>query len=282
VEAELAAHAKNQTWSIVKLPGSGTLLSAKWVFKHKRDSAGNIETFKARLVARGFEQRQGINYGETFAPVARIESIRTILAIAAARDLEIERFDVSTAFLNGTIEEEIFVEPPDGVITDEDECLKLNKALYGLKQAPKVWNSLFDSVISKLGFGATKSDPCVYVDKVYHRYLAVYVDDGVIVAPTRQSCLDVIDGLNKSFKTNRVTGDIFLGIQIEKVKEGIVLSQSRYIRDMLNRFNMADCEPRSVPMEDTNLFEQKDEEMVNAPYRRSGAYCMPPCQPGRI
>jgi len=268
VASELTAHARNKTWSVVKRPASGTLLSAKWIFKLKRDSRGNIEKFKARLVARGFQQVQGVNYGETFAPVARIESVRTLLAVAAARNYAVERFDVSTAFLYGQVDEDIYLEPPEGVQIAKNECLKLNKALYGLKQAPRIWNSHFDRSIKALGFKPIRTDPCVYLSQSVNCYLAVYVDDGVLVGPSESTCLAVIRGLNESFETNRITSDVFLGMQITRSASSITLNQRRYVKDMLETFNMESCSPVSSPLADTKeLFEHADEEDVQAPYR---------------
>lgn len=164
-QEELKAHEINETWEITERPKSGTTLTARWVFVIKRCADGSIDKFKARLVARGFEQKYGIDYWETFAPVARIETVRTILAISAVYDLEIIQFDVSTAFLNGIVEEEIFLEPPAGVEVSAGKCLKLKKALYGLKQAPRAWNSRLNEVLGEIGFSATVSDQCVYVDQ---------------------------------------------------------------------------------------------------------------------
>lgn len=129
IRNELEAHTKNGTWSTVERPSKGVALSTKWVFSLKTDVSGNIERFKARLVARGFEQRLGIDYFGTYAPVAQIESVRTIIAISALKQWDLVQFDVSTAFLNGTVEEDVYIEPPEGVEIPKNQCLKLNKAL---------------------------------------------------------------------------------------------------------------------------------------------------------
>lgn len=268
IHEEVAAHRANGTWSVVDRPAGGTLLTARWVFARKRDALGNVERHKARLVARGFQQIAGVDVFETYAPVAQMESIRVLLAIAAAKNLKFERFDVSTAFLNGKLDEPIHMEPPDGVKCKPCQCLLLQKALYGLKQAPRVWNGLFDKTIKKLGFVSTIKDQCVYVNKKHGMYLAVYVDDGLIIAPDTKSCLAVIEGLNKTFRTNRVVGDVFLGMQIQTTADGIFLSQTRYIEDILTHFNMSDCSPVSVPLADTKmLFGHENEPDVDAPYR---------------
>ena len=268
IAGELAAHMRNKTWSVVKRPEQGVLLSTKWVFNLKLDGSGKIERYKARLVARGFEQRQGIDFDETYSPVARRESIRVLLAIAVTRGMKIERFDVSTAFLNGTLDDKVFIEPPEGVRVASDECCQLNKALYGLKQAPRVWSSLFDKTTLSLGFVGTTSDPCVYHNKQSNCYLSIYVDDGIIVGPSDDACIKLIAALNKNFDTRRITSDIFLGMQIAKVDGGYHLSQSRYVEDIGKSIRLENCTPCTMPLADTKiLYTKDDDETVAGPYR---------------
>lgn len=268
IKSELDAHSKNETWAICSRPKTGTTLSVKWIFKLKKDQHGNIMRYKARLVARGYEQKKGIDYTETFAPVARSESIRILLSIGAAKNMFVERFDVSTAFLYGKIEEEIYVEPPEGIKINQDKCLKLNKALYGLKQAPKVWNSTFNDVIKDIGFVSIASDPCIYIDQKNRRYLALYVDDGLVLGLDQKSCLSVIHELNKHFETKRVNGIEFLGIEINQTKTGVHLSQQKYIKEMLKQFKMEDCSEAITPLADFKmLFEKNNEPSFQGPYR---------------
>lgn len=252
-------------------------MTAKWIFKIKRDQDGNPKRFKARLVARGYKQKEGIDYVETFAPVARMDSIRTLLAIASARDLTFEQFDVSTAFLNGDITDDIYIEPPEGYRIESNKCLKLQKALYGLKQAPRVWNSKFDNVLQTLKFKPLKNDPCVYVSQTYGTNLGIYVDDGIIVRQTKSRCLDVINKLNMAFKVNRVLADTFLGIDIQKRQDALFLNQRLYIENVLKRFKMDQCKEKSTPMNDIKtLFENEGEVQKNIPYRAaigSPLYC---------
>ena len=268
IKAELGALNKCNTWSIVKRPVGCNLLSTKWIFSYKRDSKGNVLKGKARLVARGFEQKHGIDYNETFAPVARMDSVRTLLAIAAAKGLSVGKFDVATAFLNGPIDGDVYIEPPEGVKLEPDQCLKLRKALYGLKQAPKVWNNHFNDVIKQMGFKPTVSDPCVYQDG-QQRYLTIYVDDGLVLAPSQRSFERVVEELNKWFETKHVISNVFLGIQMEITQNReLHLCQSRYVNDILEAFNMVDCKPVSKPLADMKiLFDKQEDEEVDAPYR---------------
>lgn len=268
IDSEKLAHDINKTWKIVKRPKQGTTLTAKWIFKVKRDAAGRTKRFKARLVVRGYKQRQGIDYIETFAPVARMDSIRVLLAIAAAKDLAIEKFDVSTAFLNGDITDDIYVEPPEGVETKSGECLKLQKALYGLKQAPRVWNSKFDETIRKLKFEPLKCDPCIYLNEADDIYLGIYVDDGIVVGMSQEKCRNVINLLNQVFSVNHVQDNTFLGMEIVKTNNGIFLCQRRYIQDILSRFKMDQSKAKSSPLNDVkSLFVSESDTVTDVPYR---------------
>jgi hypothetical protein len=175
---EIDALAKNGTWDLVNLPAGRKAVKSKWVFKRKADGR-----FRARLVAKGFTQIQGLDYDETFSPVARFESLRLLLALAALEDWEIHQMDVKSAFLNGLLDEEIFMEQPQGFIIagQSDKVCLLKKALYGLKQASRAWNLQFHGVLTELGFTRTHSDAGVYV---FHQQdargtllIILYVDD---------------------------------------------------------------------------------------------------------
>jgi len=182
---ELQAHELNGTWTFENLPEGRKTIESKWVFKKKYVAHTNTHKYKARLCAKGFTQKQRIDYQEVFAPVARYDSIRMMLAIAAQKKMEIGQFDVKTAFLNGDLTEEIYMRVPEGVKTKyKDKVCRLRKSLYGLKQASRSWNCKFDSFLKHFQFVPNKADACVYtgdydLDKVY---LIIYVDDGLILA----------------------------------------------------------------------------------------------------
>jgi hypothetical protein len=172
---------KNDVWEIVSRSKSKDVISSKWFFKIKHAADGSIEKYKARFVARGFSQKEGIDYEETFAPVARYTSIRTIITLAAKMKWKLHRMDVKKAFLNGVIEEELYIEQPQGFEVEDrkSHVCKLKKALYGLKQAPRAWYGRIDSFLTSLGFTKSKADSNLYF-KVMNDELVIlllYVDD---------------------------------------------------------------------------------------------------------
>lgn len=265
IEDELRAHEKNNTWSIITRPSDANLLSSKWVFTVKRNESGKITRYKARLVARGFDQQMGRDFFETYSPVAKIESIRTLIAIAASLNQEILQFDITTAFLNGKIEEDVYLEAPTGVKIRNDQCLKLNKALYGLKQAPRAWSSEFNRVMTEIGFKASRIDPCVYKHTKEVIYVAIYVDDGIVIGDELSKCKSVLHGLNQNFQVKEIELGTFIGFRINKVSSGITLDQKQYVLNLLRRQKFDNCYPVSSPMPETkSLFMgDKDERKVD-------------------
>lgn len=193
INSELKAHRENRTWSLVERKPGMKIIDSKWVFKLMKDEKGNVHRFKARLCARGFMQQQGVDFTETFAPVVRYDSLRTLLAVVASEDLELAQFDVQTAFLHGELEEEIYMAVPEGLGAKElsdsakkDVVCRLQKSLYGLKQAPRCWNKKFSAFLKEFNFKEIKTDKCIFVGSVKKSvvYLALYVDDGLIAAKT--------------------------------------------------------------------------------------------------
>ena len=154
MERELESIEKNQTWELVDLPKGHKSIGLKWVYKLKKDSEGKVLKHKARLVAKGYVQKKGVDFEEVFAPVARLDTIRLILALAAHRGWKIHHLDVKSAFLNGELEEEVYVGQPKSFIdqTAEHKVYKLSKSLYGLKQAPRAWNTRLNKSMKSLGF----------------------------------------------------------------------------------------------------------------------------------
>jgi len=179
---ELAALDRQGIWDLIPLPSHAVPITSKWVFKIKRKSDGSIERYKARLVARGFQQAQGRDYDETFAPVAHMTTVRTLIAVAATSNWAISQMDVKNAFLHGDLNEEVYMQPPPGVDAPLGYVCRLRRALYGLKQAPRAWFERFVSVIRAAGFSASAHDPALFthLSPRGRTLLLLYVDDILI------------------------------------------------------------------------------------------------------
>ena len=187
MEAEFKSLKSNDVWELVDPPKNARVVGCKWVYKCKVGENGAIERHKARLVAQGYTQRSGLDYKEMFSPVVRFESVRTVLALAAQRDLKIHQMDVSTAFLNGELNELVYMKQPQGFVESgkENVVCKLNRSIYGLKQSPRCWNSALDKYLREIGFLQTKSDPCIYISTGEELFIiAVYVDDILLAGRT--------------------------------------------------------------------------------------------------
>jgi transposase InsO family protein len=248
VDEELQSLVKNGVYELVDLPPGRTALACKYVFKIKHNADGTVERYKARLVAKGYTQVAGIDYGETFAPVVKYATIRVLLALAAAQELELQHMDVKTAFLNGELEEEIYMVPPEGVL-DEGEhgkVWRLHKALYGLKQSPRMWNKKLDDFMAARSFRRCEADPSVYVKA--GAIVAVYVDDLIICGPMR-AVADIKAELGAAFEMKDL-GAVhwLLGIEVQRDGRVVRLNHAKYIAELLATFRMADCKPASTPM----------------------------------
>nr|GFB76145.1 zinc finger, CCHC-type [Tanacetum cinerariifolium] len=227
----------------------------KWIFKRKMKFDGAIDTFKARLVIQGFRQKEGIDYFDTYAPVARITTTRLLLALAAIHNPVIHQMDVKTTFLNGDLNEEVYMKQPKGFVMsgNEHKVCKLVKSLYGLKQTPKQWHQKFDEVVLSSGFHLNQSHKCVYskFDNFGKRVIiCLYVDDMVIFG-TDQNQVDKTKKFLSSRFSMKDMGevDVILGIKIKRENKGIVITQSHYIEKILKKFNREDCSSVSTPMD---------------------------------
>ncbi|KAJ9558488.1 hypothetical protein OSB04_013102 [Centaurea solstitialis] len=232
MKAEMQSMYDNQVWELTDLPQHCKAVGRKWVFKKKTDMDGNVHTFKARLVAKGFTQTDGIDYDETFSPVAMLKSIRILMAIAAYFNYEIWQMDVKTAFLNGKLTEDVYMEQPEGFEDPKNpnKVCKLLKSIYGLKQASRSWNLHFDERIKEFGFAKSEFEPCVYTkfSGSIVTFLVLYVDDILLIGndvPTLQS---VKEWLSKCFQMKDLGEAAYiLGIKIyrNRSKRLIGLSQ---------------------------------------------------------
>jgi histone deacetylase 1/2 len=253
MDLEYSALMKNKTWHLVP-PKKGTnIIDCKWVYKIKRRAGGSLDRYKARLVAKGFKQRYGIDYEDTFSPVVKASTIRVILSVALSKGWSLTQLDVQNAFLHGLLEEEVYTKQPPGY---EDKSLpsyvcSLDKALYGLKQAPRAWYSKLSMKLQDLGFKPSKADTSLFF---YNKgnisiYVLVYVDDIIVASSTPSATSALLSDLNKEFALKDL-GDLhyFLGIEVNKVSDGLILTQEKYASDVLKRVGMSDCKPVTTPM----------------------------------
>lgn len=261
----------NETWVLTRLPDGRSAIKNKWVYKTKRRNDGSVERHKARLVAKGFSQRPGIDFTETFSPVVRHESIRTILSIAATEDLEIIQLDVKTAFLNGTLDIELFMEQPDGFVVPgrENEVCLLKKNLYGLRQASRAWNSLFNEFLNLYGLIQSPADPCVYHQQNQNglTIVAIWVDDALVCSTEEGKQRDIVEHLQSRFEMTIGSGDCFVGFEIlrDRRKKTIFTTQHHYIERILNRFKFNDCKPALIPADPhSQLSASADQNSLDA------------------
>ena len=282
INSELLSIWSNNVWHKEDLPEGVKPLTTKWVFKIKRGEHGQILKFKARLCVRGFEQEQGIDFEEVFSPVMRHNSLRTLLSLAAVHDYEIKQMDVATAFLHGELQEDVYIWAPEGTGFEPGTALKLDKSIYGLKQAPRVFNtSLNKHIVECMGFKQCITDPCVYIKETESGpiYLAVYVDDMLIVGKNINEVNKVKVDLAKEFKMDD-RGDVeyILGIQVIRDRDArtLEIKQTQYAKDVVKRFRMENSKCKlKVPIHPKTKFSNDDcpstqddiEYMKKVPYR---------------
>ncbi len=251
---EMEALDKNNTWVITTLPPNKKVVGCKWIFTVKQTSEGKVERYKARLVAKGYSQTYGVDYDETFAPVAKMNTIRAIISIAANKGWSLFQMDVKNAFLHGDLQEEVYMEIPPGFSNCETEgkVCKLMKSLYGLKQSPRAWFGRFSKEVCSLGYQQSNADHTLFFKHRCNKttILAVYVDDIVITGNDDEEIKYLKRTLAKIFEVKDL-GHLhyFLGIEVAYGPQGIYLSQRKYILDLLAETGMLDCKPAATPIE---------------------------------
>jgi transposase InsO family protein len=286
---EINAHLRNGTWELAQLPPGRCAIGSRWVFKIKRTLEGLVEKYKGRLVAQGFSQVPGVHYGEIFVSTARFAAVRTVIALAAAEDLELEAVDVSTAFLNGDIDKELYMRILEGFVVEgelrdgEDPkhwVVKLLKGLYGIKQGPRLWALKLHSVLVSIGFERIDCDYSVYVYRHggVKVFMPIHVDDLLIASNLKTAVRKVKSDLAAHFKIqDQGPMKAILGIKVvrDRAARTIALYQPGYIQSILDDFGMANCNAVSTPMEQNVRLSkamcpetaEEKADMAKVPYR---------------
>jgi Reverse transcriptase (RNA-dependent DNA polymerase)/Integrase core domain/gag-polypeptide of LTR copia-type len=252
MKEELESIKANNTWSKVDLPKDRKAIGSRWIFKLKCNENGEVERYKARLVAQGFTQVYGTDYDEVFAPVARPTSFRVLLTIAGKQNLNVMQYDVKTAFLNGTIEEEIYLKPPQG-FQSETKVFRLHKSLYGLKQSARKWNEAIHDCLTKINFTQSKHDSCLYVchfqDDIC--YLIIHVDDILLAAHNIETITTLTSQISQSFELKCLgKAKQFLGININRRNDGLFeINQSSYINKIATTLQLEDSKGSLYPID---------------------------------
>ena len=274
MKVEMQAIEDNRTWNVSELPKGQKAIRLKWVFKLKKDPEAKVVKHKGRLVAKGYAQVQLVDFEVVFAPVARIETVRVLLALAARGGWEVHHMDVKSAFLNGDLTESVYVKQPPGFIVGTgNKVLKLRKALHGLRQAPRAWNAKLDKELIALGFAKSKLDHAVYrrANKETFLIVGVFVDDLIISGP----CVRDIQQFKSEMKTKFSVSDLdllsyYMGIEVKQEGNGITLSQSAYANKILEFAGMMNCNASASPMDSRlKLYKRMEDEVVRPTKYRS-------------
>jgi hypothetical protein len=246
MDDEFSALQKNRTWHLVPAKSGANVIDCKWVYKIKRKSDGTIDRYKARLVAKGFKQRYGIDYEDTFSPVVKAATIHLILSLAVSNGWSLRQLDVQNTFLHGVLEEEVYMRQPPGYESSEHPnfVCKLDKVIYDLKQAPRAWYSKLSSKLQMMGFVPSKGDTSLFFLRAKNVtvYVLVYVDDIIVASSSSKAMTALLQDLERDFALKDL-GDFhyFLGIEVTKTQQGIMLNQRKYSEDLLRKTGMFNC-----------------------------------------
>jgi len=253
MQEELNNFIRNEVWVLEERPKDKNVIGTKWVYRNKQDENGVVVRNKARLVAKGFSQVEGLDFGETFAPVARLEAIRILLAFASHHDIKLYQMDVKSAFLNGYINELVYVEQPPGFEDprNPNHVYRLHKALYGLKQAPRAWYERLRDFLIMQGFKIGRVDTTLFTKDIDGELFVcqIYVDDIIFGSTNEAFSHEFGKMMSREFEMSMI-GELnfFLGFQIKQLREGTFIYQEKYTKDLLKKFEMGDCSSKRTPM----------------------------------
>ncbi|KAL0360855.1 UNVERIFIED_CONTAM: Retrovirus-related Pol polyprotein from transposon TNT 1-94 [Sesamum radiatum] len=276
---EMESLRKNNTWVLVPKPKNASVIDCKWLFKIKQENEST--RYKARLVAKDFTQKEGVDYTEIFSPVVKFTTVRILLALVAHHDWELKQMDVKMLFLHGDLEEKIFLNQPCGFVDKKNPnhvCM-LNKSLYGLKQSPRQWNKKFDAFMKNLKFLRSEFHPCLYFmyESSMPIFLVLYVDDMLIASPSLTLIAELQNNLKKNFEMKDLgNAKKILGMSIERERKSstIFLNQISYVKNILKKFSMENAKPTSAALaahfqlckDQSPKIELEKEKMKKVPY----------------
>ena len=260
IHAELAALQQNNTWVITDLPSGKRPIGCKWVFAKKYNSDGSLNRYKGRLVAQGFTEVEGLDFNDTFSPVAKLTTVRLLLALAAAHNWHLKQLDVNTAFLHGDLDEEVYMLPPPGLVVSSSKVCKLQRSLYGLKQASRQWYFKLSKALISCGYRQSQADHSLFLKNTTSSFTAllVYVDDIILSGTDLVEINRIKTFLDDQFKIKDL-GDVkyFLSLEIARNSAGISVCQRKFALDLLLDAGFLDCKPSQTPMT-RNLKLSKD------------------------
>ncbi|KAA0037650.1 gag-pol polyprotein [Cucumis melo var. makuwa] len=243
MQEELLQFKRNNVWTMVPKPDGANVIGTKWIFKNKTDESGSIIRNKARLIAQGYAQVEGVDFDETFALVARLEAIRLLLSISCFRKFKLFRMDVKSAFLNGYLNEEVYVAQPKGFVDSEfpQYVYKLNKALYGLKQAPRAWYERLTMYLGERGYSRGETERTLFINRTSTDLIVaqIYVDD-IIFGGFPKTLIDNFINIMKLEFEMSLVGELscFLGLQIKQRSEEMFISQKKYAKNLVKKFGL--------------------------------------------
>lgn len=260
MDDEYRALVENKTWHLVPQQEGTNIKDYKWVYKTKRQADGTVDIYKARLVAKGFKQRYGIDYEDTFSPIVKTATIRLVLAVVVSRGWSLRQLDVKNMFLHGVLEEEVFMRHPPRYEYAHAPYLvcKLDKSLYGLKQALRAWFSKLSSKLQELGFSPSKVETSLFI---FNKsgiiiFVLVYVDDIIVTSSCNDAISALLQDLSLTFALTDL-GDlhVFLGLEVKKFTEGILLTQEKYATYLLTRTGMTKAKESPTPLSSSEKLE---------------------------
>ncbi|KAL0319697.1 UNVERIFIED_CONTAM: Retrovirus-related Pol polyprotein from transposon RE1 [Sesamum radiatum] len=248
---ELNALAANKTWTLTSLPPGKRTIGSRWVYKLKLKPDGSIDRYKARLVAKGYNQIEGVDYFDSFSPVAKSVTVRIFLSLAASKSWPLLQLDVNNAFLHGSLDEDVYMVPPDGLLgVESGQVCKLQKSLYGLKQASRQWNLELTTKLLDFGFKQSTHEHCLFIKQSATEFTAllVYVDDILLTGSSEAALHSVRDYLDRLFTIKDLgSAKYFLGLELARSSHGLHVTQRKYLHDILADASMLDAKPAPTP-----------------------------------